>query len=72
MEGIVVPIAERKKRNKMLRILLRKENGILPNAIREKLLPVLWGTRRKRRKNVWFSRKLCSVQKPLTRVLSTK
>ena len=70
MEG-VVPIAERKKRNKMLRILSEKKKCILPNAIR-KTLPVLWGTRRKDGKMFCFPKIMYAFKNHLMRVLSTK
>ena len=53
MEG-VVPIAERKKCNKMLRILSEKENGILPSTIGK--LPVLWEPQRKDGKMFSFTK----------------
>lgn len=43
MQG-VVPVGERKKRNKMLRILSEKKKMAFYQAQLGKTLPVLWGT----------------------------
>ena len=63
MEG-VVPIAERKKRNKMLRILSEKKKMAFYQTQLGKTLPVLWEHEEKDGKMFGFTENYVRVQKP--------
>ena len=63
MEGIV-PIAERKKRNKMLRILSEKKKMAFYQTQLGKTLPVLWEHEEKDGKMFGFTENYVRVQKP--------
>lgn len=62
MEG-VVPVAERKKRNKMLRILSEKKKMVFYQAQLGKSLPVLWEHENKDGKMFGFTENYVRVQK---------
>ncbi len=62
MEG-VVPIAERKKRNKMLRILSEKKKMAFYQTQLGKTLPVLWEHENKDGKMFGFTENYVRVQK---------
>jgi threonylcarbamoyladenosine tRNA methylthiotransferase MtaB len=63
MEG-VVPVAERKKRNKMLRILSEKKKVAFYNSQLGKTLPVLWEHENKDGSMYGFTENYVRVQKP--------
>ncbi|MBP7173337.1 MAG: tRNA (N(6)-L-threonylcarbamoyladenosine(37)-C(2))-methylthiotransferase MtaB [Cloacibacterium sp.] len=63
MEG-VVPIAERKKRNKMLRILSEKKKMAFYKTQLGKILPVLWEHENKNGTMFGFTHNYVRVQKP--------
>ena len=63
MEG-VVPISERKKRNKMLRILSEKKKMAFYQTQLGKTLPVLWEHEEKDGKMFGFTENYVRVQKP--------
>lgn len=63
MEGIV-PIAERKKRNKMLRILSEKKKMAFYQTQIGQTLPVLWEHENKNDKMFGFTENYIRVQKP--------
>lgn len=63
MEG-VVPIAERKKRNKMLRILSEKKKVAFYQSQLGKILPVLWEHENKDGMMFGFTENYVRVQKP--------
>ena len=63
MDG-VVPIAERKKRNKMLRILSEKKKMAFYQSQLGKMLPVLWEYEEKNGMMFGFTENYVRVQKP--------
>lgn len=65
MEG-VVPIPERKRRNKMLRILSEKKKMAFYRTQLGKILPVLWEHENKNGVMYGFSENYVRVQKPFT------